>query len=64
MIRHIGSLPISKTLKTKLLKNGIETVNELYDFPVADLIRSKLFFYTLKRHILVSKPNTRMFSFQ
>jgi hypothetical protein len=44
MIRHIGSLSISKTIKEKLIKNGIETLNELNDTTIIELNRCKFFF--------------------
>jgi hypothetical protein len=44
MIRHIGSLSISKTIKEKLIKNGIETLNELNDTTIIELNRCKFYF--------------------
>lgn len=46
MIRHVGSLPISKTLKEKLIKNGVETINDLNDMTVLDLNRCKFYVHS------------------
>jgi hypothetical protein len=42
MNRHIISLPIPNNFKFKLVKNGIETLNELKNFQPSDLIKGLL----------------------
>ena len=39
MQRHVNTLPISNILKVKLVKNGIESVNELRLIKATDLIK-------------------------
>lgn len=39
MNRHITSLPIANNLKSKLIKNGIESINELKNLKPSDLIK-------------------------
>ena len=39
MQRHITSLPIPIEFKNKLVKNGIESVNELSNLKPTDLIK-------------------------
>ena len=40
-MRHVGSLPISNAIKTKLLNNGIEKVNEIINLSVTEINRCK-----------------------
>lgn len=39
MQRHIASLPISNELKQKLVRNGIESLNDLTKLKPTDLIK-------------------------
>ena len=50
MIRHIGSLSISKTIKEKLIEKGIETLNELNDTTLIELNRCNIFLLNILLH--------------
>lgn len=39
MQRHVSSLPIPNSTKTKLVKNGIEYINDLKNLKPTDLIK-------------------------
>lgn len=45
MHRDVCSLPISKALKQKLQKCGIEKVNDLDEIKPVDMIKCKIIFY-------------------
>ena len=42
MNRHVTSLPIPNNIKTKLVKNGIESVTDLKNLKPTDLIKGFL----------------------
>ena len=39
MNRHVTSLPIPNHIKTKLIKNGVDSINELKNLKPSDLIK-------------------------